>query len=268
MSDARHTWDEIAAAWRRERPQSLWRRHSDWIHERLLERWLPPAGGKALKTDLFDEAFGGGLCRALRSRGFKVTGVDISPRVCQVAREADAELLAVTADVRRLPFADDSFDVILSNSTLDHFDSEADIAAALDELARLLKPGGTLVITMDNPSNPVVSLRALLPERLLMAAGILKYPVGVTCGAARLRTLLASRGLAAQESMAIMHCPRVLAIPIAGLLGERLGSRFLAALRVFERLEDWPTRFLTGHFVAVRALKTDSFALKARSDGA
>ena len=48
----------------------------------------------------------------------------------------------MNADVRRLPLADNRVDVVLSNSTLDHFDTEQEIEESLHELARVLKPGG------------------------------------------------------------------------------------------------------------------------------
>jgi hypothetical protein len=58
---------------------------------------------------------------------------------------------------------------------------------------------------------------------------------------------------------AIMHCPRVFVVALARLLEGRLGlatqRRLLRGLMAFERLARWPTRFLTGHFVAVRAIK-------------
>ncbi len=57
----------------------------------------------------------------------------------------------------------------------------------------------------------------------------------------------------------MLHCPRVLAVVVADQFEQRASARaeehFLDALLRFEALEAWPTRFVTGHFVAVRAVR-------------
>jgi len=253
-------WDGVALLWRRRQPQRLWRRHCDAVHEELLRRWLGgrPAG-RVLKTDLFDEAFGGGLLAALSRRGGVVVGVDVSPRVVEAARARHRGLEAAVADVRRLPFEDASFDAAVSDSTLDHFDSSADIAAALGELARVLRPGGRLLLTLDNPANPLVWLRNRLPLRWLLRAGLVPYRVGATAGRRRLAALVRGAGLRVAETAAILHCPRVLAVAAARALQRRpredLARGFLRVLGAFEALGRWPSRYLTGHFVAVAAVK-------------
>ena len=52
-----------------------------------------------------------------------------------------------TADMRRLPFPDGSFDVVLSRAVVHNLYSSADRATAIREIARVLKPGGRAVIT-------------------------------------------------------------------------------------------------------------------------
>jgi ubiquinone/menaquinone biosynthesis C-methylase UbiE len=69
------------------------------------------------------------------------------------------------ADVRHLPFPDGTFDAVCSDSTLDHFDSAADIADALAEIRRALRRGGALLVTLDNGMNPLVAVRNAMPER-------------------------------------------------------------------------------------------------------
>lgn len=54
---------------------------------------------------------------------------------------------------RRLPFAADSFDLILSPSTLDHFPDSDDLGVSLKEIAWVFAPAGRLIITLDNPQN-------------------------------------------------------------------------------------------------------------------
>ena len=78
--------------------------------------------------------------------------------ILSVARNSGIE--AVVADVRSLPFAEASFGVVFSGSTLDHFESAADIQRSLGELYRVLRPGGTLILTLDNPANPLIEGRS------------------------------------------------------------------------------------------------------------
>jgi SAM-dependent methyltransferase len=51
-----------------------------------------------------------------------------------------------TADMRRLPFDDGSFDVVVSRAAIHNLPSAADRATAIQEIARVLKPGGRAMI--------------------------------------------------------------------------------------------------------------------------
>ena len=57
----------------------------------------------------------------------------------------DAEAGAVQGDALRLPFADDTFDRVIAAEVLEHI---PDDAAAMAELARVLRPGGTMAVTV------------------------------------------------------------------------------------------------------------------------
>ena len=67
-----------------------------------------------------------------------------------------AQAAAVTADATRLPFPDGSFDGIIVAEMLEHIPSDT---AALKEIARVLRPGGTVAVTVP----------AWLPERVCWA---------------------------------------------------------------------------------------------------
>ncbi|MBM18090.1 MAG: methyltransferase type 11 [Epsilonproteobacteria bacterium] len=51
-----------------------------------------------------------------------------------------------TADVRQLPFEKDSFDIVVSSLVIHNIESEQERNKALDEMLRVLKPGGTLLL--------------------------------------------------------------------------------------------------------------------------
>lgn len=241
-------------------PDRLWRAHSDAVNRGLLARWLPAGGGgRVLKTDLFDEAFGGGLIESLRDRYRLVLGIDVAEGVIRAAREAGTDGPGVRCDVRRLPFRDGVFEAIASISTLDHFPGRPDLVTALRELHRVLAPGGLLVLTLDNRANPIVGIRNLLPFRLVNALGLVPYYVGHTAGPWSAPRLMAESDFDLVESETVMHCPRILAVALSRLLERRAGvatqGRFLRVLLVFERLRGWPTAPWTGHFVALRAIR-------------
>jgi len=62
------------------------------------------------------------------------------------AEGVDKRVKIETGDARKLPFADRSFDVVLSSLALHNISSSADRAQALREIDRVLKPGGYLAI--------------------------------------------------------------------------------------------------------------------------
>jgi SAM-dependent methyltransferase len=238
----------------------LWRMHSDAVNAMLFSRWLPAqACANLLKTDLFDEAMGDGLYPLLAKRATRVAALDIAPSVLAAATARHPGLLAVAADVRRLPFASDAFDVVVSNSTLDHFDSRDQILDSLRGFHRILRPGGILLLTMDNLANPAVAIRNVLPFRLLRRLGLVAYPIGATAGPLRLRRMLRGAGFEVLETVALLHCPRALAVALARRADRRstpqARTRLLNAASRWERLAGWPTRYLTGYFVGIHARK-------------
>lgn len=256
----REYWDRVAEDWTLNQQQALWRRHSDTINSELLRRWLPSQPvARLLKTDLFDEAVSTGLCPILDDCAGQLVGVDVSQGIVEAAMRRFPNMETHVADVRQLPFDDSTFDVIVSISTLDHFESQHEIQKALIELSRLLRPGGRLLLTLDNLSNPVVWLRSILPERLLLGLGLVPYRVGATCSPARLQTYCSNARLELLDKTAIMHCPRVLAVAGANLINSHASrqtqERYLKVLKSFEKLESWPSRFITGHFTAIHARK-------------
>jgi SAM-dependent methyltransferase len=78
--------------------------------------------------------------RIAEELGAHVAAVDTSPRMVQIARERG--LQASVADVRELPFADGEFDCVLVAWVLYHVRERR---RAIEELARVLRPGGRLV---------------------------------------------------------------------------------------------------------------------------
>jgi SAM-dependent methyltransferase len=124
--------------------------HADARHERVS----PPLLGAGVRHDMLrallapgpDDRIldlGCGSGRALvwnRASGAWLVGVDITPHFAAEAR-ADADLLL--GDLRRLPFADGTFNKAYSLDVVEHLSREA-LASMLAEAARVLQPGGRL----------------------------------------------------------------------------------------------------------------------------
>jgi len=262
-TDERTYWDSVGAEWQRSRPHRLWREFTDRQQIGLLTRWTSGWTGEGrrpnlLKTDLFDEVASRGIVPWLLARGANVTGIDVAPAIVSEAAARNPGLEAVVADVRLLPFAEASFDLIFSGSTLDHFESVGDIRGALGELCRVLRPGGTLILTLDNPANPLIWLRNSPLLGLLRGIGIVPYQVGATLGPRALPATARAAGFEVVETTAVMHCPRVIAVAMAGPVGRLRRAwqeLFLRQCEAWEGLEQWPTRWLTGHYVAIHAIK-------------
>lgn len=73
-------------------------------------------------------------------------GVDVAPRDLYAAAKGKKYKNLTLADARDLPFAENSYSSIFSISTFEHI---ADTPKLLREMYRVLKPGGTLAITME-----------------------------------------------------------------------------------------------------------------------
>jgi len=117
---------------------------TDALEERLILHLVgPPSGLRILDVGCGDAA----LAVALAKQDAIVTGVDSDPRMLAAGRaRAEAGGVAVQlrqGDVRALPFPDGSFDLVLAVTVLCFVD---DAARAVSEMARVLSPGGRLLI--------------------------------------------------------------------------------------------------------------------------
>ncbi len=145
--------------------------------------------------------------------------------------------------------------------TLDHFPSETDIIAALKELTRVLRVGGTLILTLDNKSSLTYPPYILM--RLWMRLGLAPYFIGKTLSRTKLRHTLEDIGLSVEESTTILHYPhpdglvRWLEYALRKLSKGKLDSAIRKGLDRLERLEGKRSRYLTGRYIAVKAVKRE-----------
>lgn len=149
-----------------------------------LLRWLGP-DLRGLRV--LDVAGGDGYWAAqARKRGARAVALDVSWSKLRRGRQLTVPPELVRGDALDLPFADASFDRVMSICAIEHF---ADGARALGEMARVLAPGGELVMSAD-----ALTLAEQWPR--LYRAHCERYSVKRTYSHDQLAALLAARGLA------------------------------------------------------------------------
>lgn len=77
----------------------------------------------------------------------KIFGLDISPKLCEIARRNNPKAAIIQGDAENLPFEDRQFDFVFMTETLEHL---LDYNRALSEACRVLKPEGIFVVTVPN----------------------------------------------------------------------------------------------------------------------
>lgn len=98
-------------------------------------------------TAVLDAGCGTGRWLAFLSRrGCAVSGIDLSEAALDRARKVAPTAEIRTGDTRDPPYANDTFDVVLSLGVVEHFEDGPD--AALRGMHRIIKPGGVLILTV------------------------------------------------------------------------------------------------------------------------
>jgi ubiquinone/menaquinone biosynthesis C-methylase UbiE len=118
------------------------------------------AAGVAPGDEVLDVACGTGNAALIAAgRGARVVGIDGAPRLLDVARararDARVPVAWRAGDVGALPFADDSFDVVLSVFGVIF---AQDAQAAADELLRCARPGGRIVLATWIDRGPIAAV--------------------------------------------------------------------------------------------------------------
>jgi SAM-dependent methyltransferase len=229
------------------------------LHIKLFREWMPAGAGLAMKTDLFEEAFGeDALMPSLAPLADSWIGIDVAAHTVNEAR-ARAGLPSahfLVCDVRHLPLRSAALDAIVSNSTLDHFDMWSEFESAIAELTRVLRPGGRLVITVDNPHNLFY-----IPLRWISRLRQSPFQLGCTPSLARLRDILEQAGLRVVATSSLIHNPRgfstMLFLMLRRVAGRRADGAVQWFLDIFTGFERLPTREFTACFIAACAVRRE-----------
>lgn len=151
------TTDRVRRIW--DRQAGAYDAQMGWTERRLFgdqRDWVAEARGRVLEV-----AVGTGLNLPRYVPGVRISGIDLSPGMLAKARERAKEL-GVDADLRvgdamALPYGDGEFDTVVCTYGLCTI---PDDRGAIAEMARVLKPGGTLLL-LDHVAATSWWLRAL-----------------------------------------------------------------------------------------------------------
>lgn len=108
----------------------------------MLERGLPDWRDKAI----LDAGCGTGAILKRLGNPAKNVGVDLAPKAIAFCKERGLDNVQ-QADISALPFADESFDAVISSSVLYH-EWVKDLDGAVSELRRVLRPDGLLFVIL------------------------------------------------------------------------------------------------------------------------
>ncbi|KKO54298.1 class I SAM-dependent methyltransferase [Paenibacillus sp. DMB20] len=108
---------------------------------------------------------------ALAEAGYRITGVDLSDVLLRKARECDKknQVAWIASDMRHIPADDEHFDAVLNLFTsFGYFTKDEEHIKVLEEICRVLKPGGKFIIDF---LNPAYVERHLVPESVRESEG-------------------------------------------------------------------------------------------------
>jgi len=251
-------------------PRHIKRPHIDSILGRykaeefisLLKKWANLSGDKRmLKTDLHEEAFGDDqILFSLANKGLNISGLDICQETVSMANIKKTSYgynhNYIRADVRNLPFCNDSFDIVFSSSTLDHFTSEGDFIISITELKRVVKSAGTIIIALNNKGNTNFYFW-LKAGRLFK---VIPYPVQFY-SLRRAKEILEHLGLTVLDEEAIVHIISPLNTILLFLrrfidshIIDKLAAKCVSFFRWLEKRK--MIKYNTGWFIAFRCIKT------------
>jgi SAM-dependent methyltransferase len=145
MIHAAQPKDDLDKAAERGNPSFVWRAGQ----ERRLKMIREAAGERARGRVFVDGCGVGQYLGKLAKEARQAVGLDIEFERTQEARMLAPQVLCGAGE--QLPFAPNSFDLILSHEVLEHVQDDQQ---AVDEIVRALKPGGRLVMFVPNRGYP------------------------------------------------------------------------------------------------------------------
>lgn len=115
-------------------------RYSVWLEVKKFFEKIPT------EIKVLDAGCGNGKNMIyLQDKGISVKGIDFSEKLLQICR--NKKLDVEEADIRNLPYNDNSFDYVISIAVIHHLSKESDRHKAINEMLRVCKPGGKILFS-------------------------------------------------------------------------------------------------------------------------
>jgi ubiquinone biosynthesis O-methyltransferase len=187
----------------------------------------------------------------LAPHGCKCLGIDFSPNMIEEAKKELAtrniqRVEVEVGDLTNLRFSDQTFDKVFASEVLEHV---PDYRKAVSEMARVLKPGGTLVVTTPNRHSLYGFDRYIICQRILRLKH--RHPSDEWKTFKELASALENNGLEIVRSAGVCYIPGFL-VPYH--LPTALKKLLITIVR---RVEAWLSRTLphSGYVLAIKAVK-------------
>jgi SAM-dependent methyltransferase len=190
-------------------------------------RHILDAKGGTETLDVLDVGCGHGLIHPyLSGTSYRLTGIDVAEDAIEIAHQRNPHVDYDVYDGSRLPYADETFDVLFTICVMHHVAVDQR-DTFVSEARRVLRPGGTFVVFEHNKLNPLVQwIVARIPfdrnavlltswhtQKLVRAAGFreidCRYILFFPFEAAALRKVEGYLGLAAVGRAVLRHCHQV-----------------------------------------------------------
>jgi len=133
------------------------------VMEHLTERRVALARSLLSSGKVLDVGCGTGRFLQALPGSYERVGVDVSAEMLNLARAKGLDV--IEAGGESLPFEDNSFDLVATFAVLHHLIDPARVESTLREMARVVRPGGAVIVWDHNPLNPYWRLlMARLPQ--------------------------------------------------------------------------------------------------------
>ncbi len=137
-----------------------WQMRAQSFH--LMQNWLAQElGGRRLRV--LDAGAGSGWVSRCLADSHEVVAIDVNagPHGLAALSSEQRHFMAAQAELDRLPFASNSFDVVITNASL-HY--ARNVEQSFEQIQRVLRPGGKLIV-MDSPAYPTREAALAAHER-------------------------------------------------------------------------------------------------------
>ncbi len=144
-------FDTTSESYRKEYERNTPDGYSFRVRREKVLKLLPEGTGKSI----LDLASGPGIMiKGLRAKGYRVTCVDAAPGMIEIAKKEagnDPQVTCEVGDAYALRFADGSFDFVTAMGLIEYIREEP---RYLKEMHRILKQGGSFIVTYPNLWSP------------------------------------------------------------------------------------------------------------------